>query len=461
MRVSILNKSITYIFLHYTRILSLAVIALLASGCDSQTPKQTHEFLVQCQNEQISVIETSLNQGIKVNSASPAGMTCLMVAAKEKRTELVKRLLDKGANPNQKMDSTTTALMLAVGPDSDPELVTRLIEAKSDLKALSADGSSLLMIALGNDDSIQIPREAISELTVKPETDGLREFNNDPFQMPNLETVKLLLDSGVDLNAINHESSAALDYAIQMEYDPEVLTLLINAGADVNLSGRSGITPLIRASMTERADYMKLLLSHGANVAGKDKSGETAMFYAARHGSPEVIALLIAHGADINAQTPQGTTPLMAAIMDENSQSTETIIKSGADINLKDKDGKSALGISDGNIRELLIKSGATIGGQEVWMAQADLKQCMSKLFDHAVIDMIASATARGKPRAYTKVVQQCGQFDDAALSTFLDKFSPEISVSDGSNIIKSDYYGVPIECQFTSSSETVCKRVD
>lgn len=459
-----LNLRQNHFLLNGTRILALTASLLLLSGCDKeQTPQQTLDFLTLCHSGQRSEIETALSQGIKVNSALPQGISCLMIAAHQRRADVVKLLLDKGANPHQKTRSGVTALMLGIGANSNPDLLKMMIAAKGDVNIPSADGSTPLMIALGSHASVLAEREAIDNLRINSPTDNREmtipdlDHEYSQYPKPDMQSAQILIDAKANVNAKDYEGNTALDYVIIREYDPGIITFLVNAGADISAGTGYGATPLEWALHNQNPEYVRLLLAYGAKVNNGHQGRETLLFPAVRASTPEIVGLLIKHGADINYQAPKRKTPLMAAVWANKPENVEVLIKAGADINLKDERGVSALGISEGSIREMLIKSGGIIRGQEVWMAETDLQKCTGKLFDTFLTTVVSSRVMGVKAKTLIRTVESCANFDDVALFNYLDKFAPEITPADGSHSMKSNYYGVPIECQIIES-EPKCK---
>ena len=114
-----------------------------------------------------------------------------------------------------------------------------------------------------------------------------------------LETVHYCLNTGANVNVRGGEGRTPLHWAAQQNYNPEVVTLLLQAGADVNARDISGVTPL--------------------HVAAQDNN-------------PEVLTVLIGAGADLAARGLVGSTPLhSAAMFNENSDAITTLLDAGAD----------------------------------------------------------------------------------------------------------------------------------
>jgi uncharacterized protein len=68
-----------------------------------------------------------------------------------------------------------------------------------------------------------------------------------------------------------------------------ICSMLIEKGANVNVTAQDGITSLMLAAENAKLDVVELLLRHGANPNAKDGSGKTAYDYAARADVSEYL----------------------------------------------------------------------------------------------------------------------------------------------------------------------------
>ena len=114
------------------------------------------------------------------------------------------------------------------------------------------------------------------------------------------------------------------------------------AGADVNtkLKGR---TLLHAAAGKGRKEIVELLIDNDANVNVKDAVSGTPLHEAALRGDKEVVELLITKGADVNAKDLYGWTPLYKATHKGHKEVVELLISKGSDVNAKNKDGDTPL----------------------------------------------------------------------------------------------------------------------
>ena len=115
-----------------------------------------------------------------------------------------------------------------------------------------------------------------------------------------LKMVRVLLDYGLNVNALDDLGSTPLNFALEYRsevIDPRFVRLLLDHGADPNVPGWRGITQLHRASQSGRIEITRLLVEYGASVEVRDKEGRTPMDVASGEQREEIIKLLLEHRA--------------------------------------------------------------------------------------------------------------------------------------------------------------------
>jgi uncharacterized protein len=121
----------------------------------------------------------------------------------------------------------------------------------------------------------------------------------------------------------------------------DCVKLMLTRGANVNLVGQDGLTPvMVSARFTYRTSVKMtdLLISKGANVNAKASKGSTPLMFAASgvvasHYQDEyvkVVQLLIKHGAKVNVKNQMGNTPLSIAKNGKWQKIVEELTSAGA-----------------------------------------------------------------------------------------------------------------------------------
>lgn len=131
-----------------------------------------------------------------------------------------------------------------------------------------------------------------------------------------LEILSLLLDDGANPNSIDKRGCSALYWAANTKQS-DAVALLLSKGAKVEPG--SGPYPLIEAAALGDDRAIQLLLAKGADVTVNDERGNTALHRAVQNGHVEVVRILIAHGA-VAAKNHFGKTPLNYAEISRNEQ---------------------------------------------------------------------------------------------------------------------------------------------
>lgn len=181
------------------------------------------EILIEAAREgDLFAVKRSINDGIDMNWKTMfPGRTALMFAASNNHEEIVRALIDAGADINIKSSHGTTALMQAA-LEGHLQITKALIEAGADVDDL---------------------RRAL------------------PYAISNrhIEVVKALIEAGVNVNAnIGLKSTPLFNAAYAGT--AVIAQLLIEAGADVRATNKHGYTALSEAAKKGNVEVAKVLL---------------------------------------------------------------------------------------------------------------------------------------------------------------------------------------------------------
>jgi ankyrin repeat protein len=306
-------------------------------------------------NGSAAMLKVLLDAGADVNAFDPANETPLMATARVGNLDAVRVVLERGAT----IEATDpqfeqTALMVAVR-ENHPQVVKLLVELGANVNARTRIGITPPFVlpnsVPGFGHGIGIVRGGSPDRGRRAPTPGGMSPLQYAARDGRLETVKILLGSGAEINQVEANDITPLITAITNNH-PDVATYLIEQGADVKKVDWYGRTALFAAVETRNMDtdngppfengitrapflpLIQLLLDKGADpnartleqlpirqqflrVTGTlewvDFTGMTPFIYAARSGDVDAMRLLLKGGADPKLETFRGTNALMAA----------------------------------------------------------------------------------------------------------------------------------------------------
>ncbi len=182
-----------------------------------------------------------------------------------------------------------------------------------------------------------------------------------------LDVITTLLEAGADVAAVNVRSVTPLHMAVQ---NPEAARALIEAGANVNAVDLAGRSPLHWAANIASAETVALFIDHNADINLRDKNGQAPLHLAATNGDVNTITALIEAGADVNARARYDTTPLHLAALHNHAEAASTLIEAGADVNAADEYGctplHDAARLANIAVVKALIEAGANVNAADI-----------------------------------------------------------------------------------------------
>lgn len=135
-------------------------------------------------------------------------------------------------------------------------------------------------------------------------------------------TFQVLLHSKANLQA-SVEGVSVIAKAAE-KGTPEMISLIIKSGADINTAGYNKMTPLMTAIENDNNGAAWLFIQSGANVNAADIYGITPLMRALGKGNGDIVRELIKKGADVNAMTRKGTKT--SKFIDEKERETMTVL---------------------------------------------------------------------------------------------------------------------------------------
>ena len=231
-------------------------------------------------------------------------------------------------------------------------------------------------------------------------------------------TVQNMLDQGeMDVNKDLAFGKTAIFYALE-EDDDEMVRLLLEKGAKVDIRDDEGRGPLTMAAKKGKDDMVKAMVQAGGNPDSKGKNELTAMMiYAQKKDGLPMVKFLVENGADVNAAKSilQGNSFNRYALgfaMDEgNMEVLKYLIEQGA---------KVTAGVISDALKEDRKLGMAMLDAKEsvpsdLLLSEIDDEELFNYLLERGASpsSQIESAASSGNVKAVRKLVEAGGEFKD------------------------------------------------
>jgi ankyrin repeat protein len=297
-----------------------------------------------------------------VNIRDKDGRTPLHWASRGVHLEVVKFLVDKGADVNAE-DSNKVVPLHSLAVRNAAAAIAILVAKGAEVDAKDYGGNTALHYAALSDSV-----DAVAVLIEKgADIENRENYGRTPLILCARErggprTIKVLLEAGGDVNARDKFQDTALNLA-SWRGKKEVVDILLDGGAKISSKGRD-----VRYLFSEAASHGLSRLFDAVAKAGGDptfklSNGGTLLHAAAAGGSAEILEILIGKGLDINLKDSYGWTPLHYAARDGQVEAVEQLITKGTHINARSIMGQSPLNVADemkhDKVRALLLAKGA------------------------------------------------------------------------------------------------------
>ena len=169
----------------------------------------------------------------------------------------------------------------------------------------------------------------------------------------------LIAEHPEHVNARGGKEETSIHVAARAGY-ADILSLLLDHGADVDARTKWDWMPLQRASVYGEVEAGRCLLDRGADINGRDNNGNTPLSLATSSGHVEFARMLLERGARISVQDEYGDTPLHEAVSNGHIQVVRLLLEHGADVDVRNKTGKTpSQWTKQQEILELLSEYGA------------------------------------------------------------------------------------------------------
>lgn len=258
-------------------------------------------------------VKLLIQAGAEINFPLPNGYTVLINAAYKLNSSdallpMVKFLVKAGAEIDSETHYGESALSVT-SRFGRFDVVKVLLEAGADPKPLS--WSKLMqVVAIGTLDELK--KFQLNDGDIRQRDRAGRSAWHLAVNGGDLEKVRHLFELGFDLNDRSGFGQTALIYAAE-QGNVEILSWLIDTGADIEAQNDAKTTALMSACASGRTDCVRILLQAGANPTVQNEYKEKAITFAQNE---ETVRLLIEAGEDIGNVSTEMKRRLLGFIED-------------------------------------------------------------------------------------------------------------------------------------------------
>lgn len=291
-------------------VLVLIVAAVCVFGETSPDHKMNQQLLSAAGSGDLKLLSKLLSKTkhVNVNYKDKHGVSALYRAAWSDHADIAMHLLEHGALVDQVNDSGETALVIAAF-FGYPNVVKVLLERKADVNREANDGETALSAAVARGQT------EVVKLLLKAGADPDKEnVLYSAALRGHTDISRMLIENGADVNRVKKNGASPLLKAA-INGHTEIAQMLLKHGANVDQAITScdtrwryfgpsrtrkcsdlktlGATPLYRAAKRGNIDMVKLLIEHGANVNMENSLGEVPLDIARENDRREVIEFLL------------------------------------------------------------------------------------------------------------------------------------------------------------------------
>jgi len=297
---------------------NLAELRVLVSefGADAKDSQGHTPLMLAGGFGSFEAMQLLIASGADAKGVNNSGVTALHWSTGEPRK--ARLLLDRGADVHARSQLGITPLLVAASTNGTAETVGLLLERGADVNAADSIGMTPLIAAASVND-IAVAKLLLAkgaEANAKANVGQAATALMGAAHNGNAELARLLMERKVELNVVSADRAGIVKNgpvlfgnvtALHMATSsgrPEVVKLLLEAGAAVDTPDVRGMTALTWSVATDHPDprVVRTLLDKGADAAAGSKTAESTLDWARKFNNPFVLAELKLKAVDVVAR---------------------------------------------------------------------------------------------------------------------------------------------------------------
>ncbi|KAF2655726.1 ankyrin, partial [Lophiostoma macrostomum CBS 122681] len=252
--------------------------------------------------------------------------------------EAISILVEAGADLNARDSLMQTSLHIATQKGC-VESVRMLISHGADIEAEDDEGRRPIYHAITRNDASMV-KEMLHKgsNTQKIENVSFDDMKTAITSSTHQILVVLVSEREDSIRMTDKRGRTLLHYAVERPFQDATVRALLSAQAFVDAQDCYGRTPLLHAACRSDYEIMQLLLDHAADVNLVSSSGRTLLHFCSRLDIG-VVRWLLANHADVNTRTGHLMTPLHYCSASSKPDTVRLLLDNDADPSIVDIDG--------------------------------------------------------------------------------------------------------------------------
>ncbi|XP_068239124.1 transient receptor potential cation channel subfamily A member 1 homolog isoform X2 [Palaemon carinicauda] len=287
--------------------------------------------------------------GSVVNETDNQGNTALHLAAKRGYTEIVKFLLENGANPKCQNKLGVTPIHEGAHQATESCLQLLCEAAKPDIFQVDKKGRTVIHHSV-TQRSAKCLKYLLENEYLKDQIDTNSEKGTPLIYAMYCRTflcINELLDAGASIT-VNHNGTYPIHKAAEIGYYQVCEKILALNGSTLHQKNKQNQTPLHLAAMSGNLETVHLfcdkIRDSQISPSCGDAMGQTALHLAVRKGDEQIVRRLLRCNIASGKQDSKGQNPLHIAAKMGKTKICELLIENGpSNLHKTDKDGNFPL----------------------------------------------------------------------------------------------------------------------
>ncbi|MCL1077980.1 hypothetical protein D5R81_09015 [Parashewanella spongiae] len=300
-------------------------------------------------------LESKSKEAVILHAKDANGNTPILYATRLFQLDLIKLLIQKGANPNDLDKLFRSPLMLAIQNDNLP-IAKLLLEKSAEPSSHKNCKETILNIIITHDnlDMLKLLHKyhplyitqdhlAVDNAALHGSINVLTQFHqwemdlclteaksitpiDYAFRKKHIDIIQFLLQhSGPQyIDFLKTRKDTLLLMACYTGLSELVPQLLSSNAEDIDVCNDIGSSPLIMAAGEGHVDIVQKLIEAKAKINTRNKDGDTALMHAVANYHLQCVEILCQHDADLGLADNDGCTPMFIALMNYGKKDNST-----------------------------------------------------------------------------------------------------------------------------------------